>query len=87
VASWPGSRPPGESSDALVRLTVVVPARQLRELEEQAHADGITVTEAIQRSIELGRIAWRAVGEGQRLLLQDQDGNLKEINFLRDRRR
>jgi len=79
--AMPGNLPPGSPSEGHVRLTVVVPSRQLRELERQAKADGTSITEAIQRALELGLVAWNAVRRGERVLIQGQSGDLREISL------
>ena len=79
--SEPGRLPPGTPSGGNVKLTVVVQSRHLRELERLAQADGTSITDAIQRALELGMVCWNAVRKGERVLIQGSNGELREISF------
>lgn len=83
MAEWPSSRSPGESvPPGRVKLTVVLTSEEVEVLEQQANADGISVTDVIRRSIEVGRIAWEAQRRrGARILLQSPDGDLRPIDL------
>jgi hypothetical protein len=65
-----------------VKLTVNLTQDDLNTLREQAASEGITVTDALRRSIAVGRIAARAKAQGQKLLVQGEDGELRQIEIL-----
>ncbi len=77
----PGNLPPGYPVEGDVKLTVIVSSRQLRELEHQARTDRISITEAIQRALELGLVVWKALRRGERVLIRSADGDLREIDI------
>jgi hypothetical protein len=83
MSQWPGSsQMPGEPTPkGLVTLTIVVTADEVRVLERQALEDGINVTDCIRRSIAVGQIAWESQRQGNRLVIQTPDGELRPIRI------
>jgi len=84
VPEWPSDRRPGEKvAPGPVKVTVVLTTREVENLELQARADGVSVTDCIRRSIALGQIAWEAQRKpGSRLLLETPGGELRPIELL-----
>lgn len=62
-----------------VKVTVNLTKEDLDTLKEQADKDGITMTDALRRSIGVGRIAADAKKKGHRLLVESDDGTLRQI--------
>ena len=83
MVQGPSLTPPGFPDEGEVKLTVIVSARQLRELERRAGRDGISITEAVQGALEIGLIVWNAVRSRDRVLIQTPDGDLREIHLPR----
>jgi hypothetical protein len=65
-----------------VKVTVNLTKDDLDTLREQAESEGITVTDALRRAIGVGRIAAKAKEQGQKLLIQGADGELRQIEIL-----
>jgi len=65
-----------------VKVTVNLTKEDLETLREQADKDGITVTDAMRRSIGIGRIAAEAKQKGHKLLVEGDDGALRQIETL-----
>ena len=79
---WLGSRSPGKPTPrGLVEVTVRLTSQEVEQLEEQARADGLTVTDCIRRSIAVGQIAWEAQRKGERLTIQGRDGELRPVKL------
>jgi hypothetical protein len=89
MTSFPDPTPPGKAVNlppdakqaGQANVTVNLSYRQLQDLHDQATFDGITLTEAIRRSIEVGQLAWDASRRGGRLLVDDGHGSLREIDI------
>jgi hypothetical protein len=79
---WLGSRggatPPPRGT---VQLTVLLTSEEVEDLERQARADKIAVTDVIRRSLALGRIAWEAQRRKARLVVQERDGQLRPVEL------
>lgn len=73
---------PGSRSDE-VKLTVVVSSRQYLELE--AHADRLhtSVTRVVRRALDLGLLALDAQAREARVLVQESDGKIRQIEASR----
>ena len=83
MTEWPQQRRPGygEPEPGPVTLTVVIPSEEVQNLERQAREDGISVTEAIQRSLVIGHLVWIASRSGGRAFIQETDGSVREIEM------
>jgi hypothetical protein len=82
MADWRGSRYPGESGPpGLVHITVTLTSDEVEDLERQAAADGISVTDVVRRSLALGRIASQAQRKGAKLMISDRGGELRPIEL------
>jgi hypothetical protein len=65
-----------------VKITVNINEDELSDLRRQAEKDGITVTDALRRSIAVGRIAAQAKNRGQKILVEDGQGDLRQIEIV-----
>jgi hypothetical protein len=57
-----------------VKVTVNLTEDEVRELREQAEASGITLTDALRRSIAVGKIAYEAKRDRKKLIVEDASG-------------
>lgn len=79
---WATSRAPGGSGrSGLVQLTVLLTTEEVQELEHQANVDRISVTDAIRRSLAIGRVAWEAQRRKARLVIQERGGDLRPVEL------
>jgi len=73
--------PRGEPDDREVKLTVVVSSRQYLELERQARLKNTSVTRAVRQALDLGLVMQDAQARGGRVLVQESDGKLRQIEM------
>jgi hypothetical protein len=64
-----------------VTVTVILSSEEVDQIENQAKDDGISPTDAIRRSIQLGQVAWEASRRGAQLLLRERSGEIRTIDF------
>lgn len=65
-----------------VKVTVNLTEDELAALREQAERDSITMTDALRRSIALGRLVTTAVRNGEKVLIQSPQGDTRQIELL-----
>jgi hypothetical protein len=76
------SRSPGKPGPrGLVELKVLLTSEEVEDLEFQARADRISVTDCIRRSLAIGRVAWEAQRGKARLMIQGRDGELRPVEL------
>lgn len=73
--------PPAQPSGQLVRLSVNLSPDVADDLKEYAEKKGISVTEAVRRSIAVLKFVDEAQDRGASLNIEE-NGNLKEVLFL-----
>src|SRR5215470_3409601 len=66
-----------------VKVTVNLTDDDLTELRGQAERDGITVTDAIRRSIAIGKLVTTATRNGEKVLIRGDDGDTRQIELMR----
>jgi hypothetical protein len=66
-----------------VKVTVNLTDDDLAELKTQAERDGITVTDAIRRSIAIGKLVTTATRNGEKVLIRDDNGDTRQIELMR----
>lgn len=81
MTEWPGSEAAPEPG--LVTFTVLIYSTDLEDLQRQAAADGISVTDALHRSITIGQLLWEANSRGERAFIESKNGEVREIGFPR----
>ncbi len=65
-----------------VKVTVNLTEEDVAELKEQAERDSITMTDALRRSIAVGRLVTTAVRNGEKVLIENQRGETRQIELL-----
>jgi hypothetical protein len=65
-----------------VKVTVNLTEDDVAELKEQAERDSITMTDALRRSIAVGKLVTTAVRNGEKLLIQSPQGDIRQIELL-----
>ena len=65
-----------------VKVTVNLTEDELAELKEQAERDSITMTDALRRSIRVGKLVTTAVRNGEKVLIQNAQGDTRQIELL-----
>lgn len=78
----PGLTPPGYSGSEQVKVTVLLAKQQYDDLLERARAEGLTVSEALRRSIAAGLLMWGEAAGGSRILIEERSGRVREIKFI-----
>jgi hypothetical protein len=66
-----------------VKVTVNLTQDDVDELKRQADRDGITMTDAIRRSIAIGKLVTTADGNGEKVLIRGRDGETRQIEIVR----
>lgn len=79
ASSWDSRVPGSEGPGDLVRLTVLLTPEEVEELQRQASADSISVTDVIRRSLAIGRVAWDAQRRKGKLMVKDRNGELRPV--------
>lgn len=65
-----------------VKVTVNLTEDDVAELKEQAERDSITMTDALRRSIAVGRLVTGAVRNGEKVLIRNSRGDTRQIELL-----
>lgn len=65
-----------------VKVTVNLTEDDVAELKEQAERDSITMTDALRRSIAVGKLVTTAVRNGEKVLIQGPHGDTRQIELL-----
>jgi hypothetical protein len=65
-----------------VKVTVNLTEDDVAELKEQAERDSITMTDALRRSIAVGRLVTTAVRNGEKVLIKGPRGDTRQIELL-----
>jgi len=65
-----------------VKVTVNLTEDDVAELKEQAERDSITMTDALRRSIAVGKLVTTAVRNGEKVLIQSPQGDIRQIELL-----
>jgi hypothetical protein len=65
-----------------VKVTVNLTEDDVAELKEQAERDSITMTDALRRSIAVGKLVTTAVRNGEKVLIQSPQGDTRQIELL-----
>jgi hypothetical protein len=66
-----------------VKVTVNLTQDDVDELRRQAAEDGITMTDAIRRSIAIGKLVTNAAENGEKVLIRSRGGDTRQIELLR----
>lgn len=66
-----------------VKVTVNLTQDDVDELKRQADKDGITMTDAIRRSIAIGKLVTTAEGNGEKVLIRSRGGDTRQIEIVR----
>ena len=74
-------RPIEVPTEGDVKVTVLLSARQIAELRDEARRNGVSVTEVIRKAVDVSVVVLKAVGRGERLLIQSRDGAVREIDI------
>jgi hypothetical protein len=65
-----------------VKVTVNLTEDDVAELKEQAERDSITMTDAIRRSIAVGKLVTSAARNGEKVLIRSRSGDTRQIELL-----
>jgi hypothetical protein len=65
-----------------VKVTVNLTEDDVAELKQQAERDSITMTDALRRSIAVGKLVTTAVRNGEKVLIQSPEGDTRQIELL-----
>lgn len=65
-----------------VKVTVNLTEDDVAELKQQAERDSITMTDALRRSIAVGKLVTTAVRNGDKVLIQSPQGDTRQIELL-----
>jgi len=65
-----------------VKVTVNLTEDDVAELKEQAERDSITMTDALRRSIAVGKLVTTAVRNREKVLIQSPQGDIRQIELL-----
>jgi len=65
-----------------VKVTVNLTEDDVAELKEQAERDSITMTDALRRSIAVGKLVTGAVRNGEKVLIENSRGETRQIELL-----
>ncbi|HTS98639.1 MAG TPA: hypothetical protein VMI33_18675 [Streptosporangiaceae bacterium] len=65
-----------------VKVTVNLTEDDVAELKEQAERDSITMTDALRRSIAVGKLVTGAVRNGEKVLIRNSRGDTRQIELL-----
>jgi hypothetical protein len=65
-----------------VKVTVNLTEDDVAELKEQADRDSITMTDALRRSIAVGKLVTTAVRNGEKVLIKGPRGDTRQIELL-----
>jgi hypothetical protein len=65
-----------------VKVTVNLTQDDVDELKRQADADGITMTDAIRRSIAIGKLVTTAADNGEKVLIRGKSGATRQIEIV-----
>jgi hypothetical protein len=65
-----------------VKVTVNLTEDDVAELKQQAERDSITMTDALRRSIAVGKLVTTAVRNGEKILIQSPQGDTRQIELL-----
>ncbi len=65
-----------------VKVTVNLTEDDVAELKEQAERDSITMTDALRRSIAVGKLVTTAVRNGEKVLIRGPRGDTRQIELL-----
>lgn len=65
-----------------VKVTVNLTEDDVAELKGQAERDSITMTDALRRSIAVGKLVTAAVRNGEKVLIQSPQGDTRQIELL-----
>jgi len=66
-----------------VKVTVNLTEDDVDELKQQAERDGITMTDAIRRSIAVGKLVTSAARNGEKVLIRGHNGDVRQIELVR----
>ena len=65
-----------------VKVTVNLTEDDVAELKQQAERDSITMTDALRRSLAVGKLVTTAVRNGEQVLIQSPQGDTRQIELL-----
>jgi len=65
------------------KVTVNLTEDDVNELKRQAEESGITMTDALRRSIAIGKVVNDATNNGEKVLIRSQRGATRQIELLR----
>jgi hypothetical protein len=80
----PTTEPAAQDAKAsgVKRLSVSLRPSDLRRVEELAAESGLPINEVIRRALATESFVYRNRHDGRRILVEDRDGKLREIEFL-----
>jgi hypothetical protein len=83
MTDWSSRGTPGEQApEELVSVTVLLTSEDVENLDRQAKADRLSVTDCIRRSLAIGHLVWDAQRHhNAKLLLQSPDGELHPLRI------
>lgn len=68
------------SESALTRVTVNLPADQVKKIKELAQSEGTNVTSIIRDALKIELFLYKTTQEGGKIIIDDKDGK-KELLF------
>ena len=68
------------SEPALTRVTVNLPADQVKKIKELAQAEGTNVTSIIRDALKIELFLYKTTQEGGKIIIDNKDGK-KELLF------
>jgi hypothetical protein len=70
-------------AEGIRKVTVNLTDDEVEELRQQARDDRITMTDALRRSIAIGKLVTTAAKNHEKVLIRSRDGETRQIELLR----
>jgi hypothetical protein len=70
-------------AEGVKKVTVNLTDDEVAELQRQAREDRITMTDALRRSIAIGKLVTTAAKNDEKVLIRARNGETRQIELLR----
>lgn len=81
--SRPRTEEPIDRTSESKRLSVTLRAQEMRALAQTTEDEAISANDAIRQAINVDAFIRKAIKQGRRVLIEDTEGNFREIEFVR----
>ncbi len=82
-STWTGSQGfESQTSSAMSSSSLEIPEALMKDLQAAAVESGISLEEALRRSIATTKLLRQEVREGNKILIRDRKGKYQEVVFL-----